>query len=362
MTPPLGAAGDTGEVTDEDASLGTDTFCHPPLRHGQCDQLTNHILPSSPPTRSVRLTHQSHSVILPSDTVSAINSPITFCHPPLRHGLSSSPPTRSVRSTHQSNSLILPSDTVSAINHQSHSVILPSDTVSAINSPITFSHPPLRHGHDSPITFSHPPLRHGQCDLTNHILSSSPPTRSVRSTHQSHSSILPSDTVSAILTNHILPSSPPTRSVRIPITFILPSDTVSAIHQSHSAILPSDTVSAISPITFCHPPLRHGQCDQHQSHSVILPSDTVSAIHQSHSLILPSDTVSAISPITFSTRSVRSIHQSHSVILPSDTVSAINSPITFCGQCIVTALSRWSHSLSVNHVNIFRVSGYDLQL
>ena len=246
-------------------------FSHPPLRHGQCDQFTNHILSSSPPTRSVRLTHQSHSLILPSDTVSAINSPITFSHPPLRHGqcdqftnhiLSSSPPTRSVRST-----------------HQSHSSILPSDTVSAINSPITFCHPPLRHG---------------QCgQFTNHILSSSPPTRSVRSTHQSHSAILPSDTVSAInspitfchpplrhgqcdqFTNHILSSSPPTRSVRL-------------THQSHSLILPSDTVSAInSPITFSHPPLRHGQCDQFTNHilSSSPPTRSVRSTHQSHSAV-----------------------------------------------------------------------------
>ena len=146
------------------------TFCQSPLRHGQCDQLTNHIRSVSPPSRSVRSTHQSHSVSPPSVTVSAINSPITFGQSPLRHGqcdqltnhiLSVSPPSRSVRST-----------------HQSHSVSPPSVTVSAINSPITFGQSPLRHG---------------QCDqLTNHIRSVSPPSRSVRSTHQSHSVSLPS--------------------------------------------------------------------------------------------------------------------------------------------------------------------------
>ena len=116
----------------------------------------------------MRSTHQSHSAILPSDTASAINSPITFCHPPLRHGqcdqltnhiLPSPPPTRPVRST-----------------HQSHSAILHSDTVSAINSPITFCHPPFRHGQFDQLTNHILPssLRHGQCDqLTNHILPSS---------------------------------------------------------------------------------------------------------------------------------------------------------------------------------------------
>ena len=97
------------------------TFCHPPLRHGQCDQLTNHIQPSSL-----------------SDTASAINSPITFSHPPS--------PTRPVRSTHQSHSAILPlrhGQCNQLTNHIQPSSL--SDTASAINSPITFCHPPLRH-------------------------------------------------------------------------------------------------------------------------------------------------------------------------------------------------------------------------
>ena len=256
----------------------------PPLRHGQCDQLTNHIQPSSlsdtasainspitfshPPsqTRPVQSTHQSHSAILPlrhgqcdqltnhiqpsslSDTASAINSPITFCHPPS--------PTRPVRSTHQSHSAILP------LRHgqcnQLNNHILPSslsDTASAINSPITFSHPPsptrpVRSTHQSHSAIL--PLRHGQCNqLNNHILPSSlsdtasainspitfshppSPTRPVRSTHQSHSAILPLRHGQCDqLTNHILPSSL--------------SDTASAIN---------------SPITFCHPPLRHDQYD-----------------------------------------------------------------------------------------------------
>ena len=406
------------------------------LRHGQCDQLTNYILSVSPsvtvsainspiifcqfpnPPRSVRSTHQSHSVSLPSVTVKAINSPITFCQSPpppptrstrsthqshsvslpLRHGqgdqlinhilsvtspsrsgrsthqnhiLSVSPPSRSVRSTHQSHYVSLPlrhgqcdqftnhilsvspSVTVTAINstiafYQSS----PSATVSAINSPITFcqSPPPSRSGRSTHQShFASLPLRHGQCDqLTNHILSVYPsvtvsainspiifcqfphPSRSVRSTHQSHS-----------ISHH-----PPPRSVR-------------STHQSHSDSLP----------------LRHGQCDQLTNHSLsVSASVTVSAINSPITFYQssPSVTVSAInSPIIFCqfphpSRSVRSTHQSHSIshhppsqsgrsthqshsdslplrhgqcdqltnhslsVSASVTVSAINSPITFC--------------------------------
>ena len=150
-----------------------------PLRHGQCDQLTNHILPVSP-----------------SVTVSAINSLITFCQFP--------PPSRSVRST-----------------HQSHYVSLP--------------------------------LYHGQCDqLTNHILPFSPPSRPGRSTHQSHSASLPSVTARAI--NSLITfcqSPPPSRSGR-------------STHHSHSVSLP----------------LRHGQCDQLTNHILsVSPSVTVRTIN-----------------------------------------------------------------------------------
>ena len=223
------------------------TFCqsHPPtqsvrsthqshsasltLRHGQCDQLTNHILPVSP-----------------SDTVSAINSPITFCqsHPPTRSCSAinspitfcqSHPPTRSMRSTHQSHSASLTLRHGQCDQLTNHILpVSPSDTVSAINSPITFcqSHPPTRpvrsthQSHSASLT-----LRHGQCDqLTNHILPVSPPSRSVRSTHQSHSASLTlRHGQSDQLINHILSVSPPSRSVR-------------STHQSHSAN--------------CHPPPR----------------------------------------------------------------------------------------------------------
>ena len=100
------------------------------LRHGQCNQLTNHIL----------------SV---SATVSAINSPITFCQ---------SPP-RSVQSTHQSHSVSLRHGQCDQLTNHILSV---SATVSAINSPITFCQSPPSatvNEINSPITFCEsPPL------------------------------------------------------------------------------------------------------------------------------------------------------------------------------------------------------------
>ena len=125
-----------------------------PLRHGQCDQLNNHILSVSP-----------------SATVSAINSPITFCQFP--------PPPRSVRSTHQSHSVSLPLRHGQCDQLTNHILsVSPSATVSAINSPITFcqSPPPSRSVRSTQQSHSVSfPLRHGQCDqLTNHILSVSP--------------------------------------------------------------------------------------------------------------------------------------------------------------------------------------------
>ena len=457
-----------------------------PLRHGQCDQLTNHIMSvspsvtvsainspitfcqSPPPSRSVPSTHQSHSAsfplrhgqcdqltnhilpVSPSATVSAINSPITFCQSP--------PPPRSVRSTQQSHSVSLPLRHGQCDQLTNHILsVSPSATVSAINSPITFcqSPPPprsVRSTHQShSVSF---PLRHGQCDqLTNHILSVSPsvtvsainstitfcqfppPPRSVRSTHQSHSVSLPLRHGQCDqLTNHILPVSPSATVsvINSPITFCQfppPPRSVRSTHQSHSVSLPlghgqcdqltnhilsvspSATVNAInSPIIFCQSPppprsmrstqqshyvslpLLHGQCDQLTNHILsVSPSATVNAInspiifcqspppprsmrstHQSYSVSLPlhhgqcdqltnhilsvspSATVNAInSPIIFCQsppppRSMRSTHQSYSVSLPLRhsqfdqltnhilavspfaTVSAINSPITFC--------------------------------
>ena len=123
----------------------------PPLRHGQCDQLTNHILP-----------------VLPSVTVSVINSPITFCQ--------SSPPSRSVRSTHQSHSASPPLRHDQCDQLTDHILsVSPTVTISAINSPITFcqSPPPPRSVRSTHQSHSASlPLRHDQCDqLTNHILS-----------------------------------------------------------------------------------------------------------------------------------------------------------------------------------------------
>ena len=383
-----------------------------PLRHGQCDQLTNHILSvspsvtisainspitfyqSPPPSRSVRTTHQSHSISLPlrhgqcdqltnhilsvspSVTISAINSPITFCQSP--------PPSRSVRSTHQLHSVSLPLRHGQCDQLTNHILsVSPSVAVSAINSPIVFcqSPPPSRSVRSTHQLHSvNLPLRHGQCDqLTNHILSvspsvavsainspiifcqSPPPSRPVRSTHQSHS-----------ISHH-----PPPRSVR-------------STHQLHSVSLPlrhaqcdqltnhilsvsqSATVSAInSPITFCQSPLRHGQGDQLTNHilPVSPPPRSVRSIHQSQPVSFPLRHGQCDhSPITFCqspppsrsshqshsishhppSRSVRSTHQLHSVSLPlrhgqcvqitnhilsvspSVTISAINSPITFC--------------------------------
>ena len=350
-----------------------------PLRHGQCDQLTNHILSVSPsvtvsainspitfcqfppPSRSVRSTHQSHSVSLPlrhgqcdqltnhilpvspSATVSAINSPITFCQSPLRHGqcdqlnnhilsvspsatvsainstitfCQSPPPPRSVRSTHQSHSVSLPLRHGQCDQLNNHILsVSPSATVSAINSTITFCQSP-------------PPSRSVRSTHQSHSVSS-PPPRSVRSTHQSHSVSLPLRHGQCDqLNNHILSVSPSATvsAINSPITFCQsppPPRSVRSTHQSHSASLP----------------LRHGQCDQLTNH--ILP-------------VSPSATVNAInSPIIFCQsppppRSVRSTHQSHSVSLPllhgqcdqltnhilsvspSATVNAINSPIIFC--------------------------------
>ena len=322
------------------------TLCQLPLRHGQCDQLTNHILSapppprsvwsthhshsvssppprsvwsthqshsvSSPPPRSVWSTHQSHSVSSPSATVSVINSPITFCQLPLRHGQCDqltnhilSAPLRHGQCDQLTNHIlsVSPSATVSAINSPITFCQLPSATVSAINSPITFCQLPSATVSviNSPITFCQLPLRHGQCDrLTNHILSAPPPPRSVWSTHQSHYVSSPSATVSVI---------------NSPITFCqLPSTTVSVIN---------------SPITFCQLPLCHGQCDQLTNHILSAPPPP-----RSVRLTLQSHSVSSPPP-----RSVWSTHQSHSVSSPSATVSVINSPITFCqlplrhGQC-----------------------------
>ena len=348
-----------------------------PLRHGQCDQLTNHILPvspsvtisainspitfcqSPPSSRSVRSTHQSHSVSLPlryaqcdqltnhilsvspSVMISAINSPITFCQSP--------PPSRS---THQSHSLCLPLRYGQCDQLTDHILsVSPSVTVSAINSPITFcqSPPPLRSMRSTHQSHSVSlPLRYGQCDqLTDHILSvspsatisainspitfsqSPPPLRSMRSTHQSQSLSLPlrHDQCDQ-LTNHILSVSPSVTisAINSPITFCQsppPSRSVRSTHQSHSVSLP----------------LRYGQCNQLTDHILsVSPSATISAIN---------------SPITFSQsppplRSMRLTHQSQSLCLPlrhgqcdqltnhilsvspSVTISAINSPITFC--------------------------------
>ena len=375
------------------------TLCQLPLRHGQCDQLTNHIMSAPPPPRSVWSTHQSHYVSSPSATVSVINSPITFYQVPLRHGqcdqltnhiLSGPPPPRSVWSTHQSHSVSSPPPRSVWSTHQSHYVSSPSAMVSVINSPITFCQLPLCHGQcdqltnhilsgpppprsvwsthqshyvsspsamvsviNSPITFCQLPLRHGQCDqLTNHIMSAPPPPRSVWSTHQSHYVSSPSATVSVInspitfcqlplchgqcdqLTNHILSAPPPPRSVwwtHQSHSVSSPSATVSVINSPITFCqLPSATVSVInSPITFCQLPLRHGQCDQLTNHilSAPPPPRSVWSTHQSHSVSSPPP------------RSVWSTHQSHSVSSPSATVSVMNSPITFCqlplrhGQC-----------------------------
>ena len=438
-----------------------------PLRYGQCDQLTNHILSvspsvtvnainspitfcqSSPPPRSMRSIHQSHSVSLPlrygqcdqftnhilsvspSATVNAINSPITFCQSP--------PPLRSMRSTHQSHSVSLPLRYGQCDQFTNHILsVFPSITVNAINSPITFcqSPPPLRSMRSTHQSHSVSlPLRYGQCDqLTNHILSvspsvtvnainspttfcqvspsatvnainspitfcqSPPPLRSMRSIHQSHSVSLPLRHGQCDqLTNHILSVSPSVtvNAINSPITFCQsppPLRSMRSIHQSHSVSLPlhhgqcdqftnhilsvspSVTVNAInSPITFCQSPpplrsmrsthqshsvslpLRYGQCDQFTNHILsVSPSATECDQFTNHILsVSPSATVNAInSPITFCQsppplRSMRSTHQSHSVSLPlrhgqcdqlinhilsvspSVTVNAINSPITF---------------------------------
>ena len=148
VTLPLGAAGDTCEVADEAASLGTDTFSQPLLGQGQCEQLTNHILP--PSLRHGQCDQLTNHILpsSPSVTASAINSLITFCHPPLRHCqcdqltnhiLPPSPPTRPMRSTHQSHSAIVPLRHGQCYQLTNHILTSsPSATASAINSPITF--------------------------------------------------------------------------------------------------------------------------------------------------------------------------------------------------------------------------------
>ena len=404
-----------------------------PLRHGQCDQLNNHIMSvspsftvsainspiifcqSPPPPRSMRSTHQSYSVSLPlrhgqcdqltnhilsvspSTTVSAINSPIIFCQSP--------PPPRSMRSTHQSYSVSLPLHHGQCDQLTNHILsVSPSATVSSINSPITFSQSPpsrrsVRSTHQSHSVSL--PLRHGLCDqLINHILSvspsatvsainspitfcqSPPPPRSVRSTHQSHSVSLPlRHGLCDELINHILSVSPSATvsAINSSITFCQsppPPRSVRSSHQLHSVSLrlrhgqcdqlnnhilsvsPSATVSAInSTITFCQsPPPSRSVRSTHQSHSVSLPLRHGQCDQLTNYILLvsPSATVSAInSTITFCQsppppRSVRSTHQLHSFSLPlrhgqcdqltnhilsvspSATVSAINSTITFC--------------------------------
>ena len=315
-----------------------------PLRHGQCDQLNNHILSVSPSVTVSAINSPITFCQLPTATVSAINSSITFCQSP--------PPPRSVRSTQQSHSVSLPLRT--GLCDQLTNYILsvsPSATVCAINSPITFcqSPPPPRSVRSTQQSHSVSlRLRNGQCDqLNNHILSvspsatvsainstitfcqSPPPSRSVRSTHQSHSVSLPLRHGQCDqLTNYILLVSPSATvsAINSTITFCQsppPPRSVRSTHQLHSVSLP----------------LRHGQCDQLTNHILsVSPSATVSAIN---------------STITFCHsppphRSVRSTHQLHSVSLPlrhglcdqltnhilpvspSATVSAINSPITLC--------------------------------
>ena len=290
MTPPLGTIGDTGDAADEAASLGTVTFCQFPLRVSEINSPST-FCESSFRSQSVRSTHQSHSVSLtlrhdqcdqltnhilsasPSVTISAINSPITFCHP---HPLS-----RSVRSTHQSHSVsfTLCHDQCDQLTNH----ILPVSP--HVNSPITFcqSHPPSTHrSHSVSLTPPPPPSTHQSHyvsltppprQLTNHILSVSPPPPRQ-------------------LTNHILSVSPPP-PVNSPITLCQshppPVNSPITFCQSHPP-------PVNSPITFCqsHPPpppsthqshsasltLRHDQCDQLTNHILsVSPSATFSAIN-----------------------------------------------------------------------------------
>ena len=226
-----------------------------PLRHGQSDQLTNHILSVSP-----------------SVTVSAINSPITFCQSP--------PPSRSERSTDQSHSVSLPLRHGQCDQLTNHILpVSPSVTVSAINSPITFcqSPPPSRSVRSTHQSHSASlPLRHGQCDqLTNHIpivspsvtvsainspilyCQSPPPSRSVRSTHQSHSISLPLPSRSVRLTHqsHYVSLLPPSRSVRSThqshyVSLLPPSRSVRSTHQSHYVSLPPPPRSVRTNVAF----------------------------------------------------------------------------------------------------------------